>query len=114
MYSNETTEILKAINTLIDEVRENKMELKEEMARDREENRRRWEENERRWEQNDKRWEENERRWKENDKRWEANEKRWKQNTKDICNILWSFQTSIEDVLKKHEKRIEALEKVCL
>ena len=49
--------ILRAINDLREEVRENKREIKEMR-----------EENNRRWDENDKRWEENNESWKKNEK----------------------------------------------
>ena len=80
-------EILTIVNDLKDEVKENRKEIQksreieeahwQENLRRWNENDKKWEENNRRWDENDKRWEENERRWDENDKRWEENDKRW-------------------------------------
>ena len=102
-------QILKAVNSLRDDMKEMKAELKAEIREVREENRIRWDANDKKWEENDKRWEENDRRWKENDKRWEENDRRWKEildqnerNKKEITNILWQYQTSIEEVLRKN------------
>ena len=71
--------ILRAINNLREEVRDNKREIREM----REENNKRWDENDKRWDENDKRWEENNKRWDENDKRWEENNIRWEKYKKD-------------------------------
>ncbi len=122
MSNNEMVQILKAINDLRDEVRENK---KDEDRRW-EQNEKRWEENDRRWEENERRWEENERRWQENDRRWEENERRWQENEKrwkdsdqkrsedvrHIENILWSFQTSIEKMFESDRQRLTRIEEV--
>ena len=108
MSNNEMVQILKAINDLRDEVRENK---KDEDRRW-EENERRWEENERRWQENDRRWEENERRWQENEKRWKDSDQKRSEDVRHIENILWSFQTSIEKMFESDRKRLTRIEEV--
>ena len=131
MESREFVEIMKALNNINDEIKENRKEtrlLRSEFEQERDENRKRWEKNEKRWEENDKRWNENDKRWEENDKRWKQNDKRWEENDKkweeihidmarnkkDIENILWSFQCSIESMFENHENRIKRLEKICV
>ena len=123
MNSEEFVQILKAINILTEELRDEKK--KNEIRW--ENNEKRWEENERRWKENEKRWEENERRWKENEKRWEENERRWKENNKlweeyrknrkqdknDIFNIILTFQNSVENMYKENKERIIKIEKMC-
>lgn len=120
-------QILKTLNDFKADIKEDINEIKEELK----ENKKRWEENDKKWEQNEKRWEENDKRWKENEKRWEENQKLWRENNKrweennrkwekyeiqrkqgvtDICNILWSYQTSIERMFDLQNKRIERLE----
>ena len=71
----------------------------------------RWQENEKRWQENMKRWEENEKRWQENKKMWELNEIRRKKDKEDIEAILWSYQTSTEDMYNENKERIIILEK---
>ena len=85
-------EILKIVNDLKDDVKENRREIQksreieeahwQENLRRWNENDKKWEENKRRWDENDKRWQENEKRWEENERRWQANEKRWEANEK--------------------------------
>lgn len=106
-------QILKTLNDFKADMKEDIHEIKEELK----ENRKRWEENEKRWKENDKRWEENNKRWAENEKKWEENEQKWKkyeiqrkQGVTDICNILWSYQTSIEKMFNQQNKRIQRLE----
>lgn len=106
-------QILKTLNDFKADMKEDIHEIKEELK----ENRKRWEQNEKRWKENDKRWEENNKRWAENEKKWEENEQKWKkyeiqrkQGVTDICNILWSYQTSIEKMFNQQNKRIQRLE----
>ena len=85
-------EILQVVYDLKDEVKENKKEIQksreieeahwQENLRRWDENDKKWEENNRRWDENDKKWEENNRRWEENDKKWEENTKMWQENAK--------------------------------
>ena len=98
--------ILRAINDLREEVRENKKELKEMR-----------EENNKRWDENDKRWEENNRRWDENDKRWEENDKKWKQNDinrerdhQEILDIFINYDISISKKLR--DPNVEKMKKI--
>lgn len=130
MNNEEVVQILKAINILTEEVRDEKRKNEkrwEENEKRWEENEKRWQENERRWEENERRWEENERRWQENEKRWAENENRWKENNKsweeyrknrkkdkeDILNILLSFQNSVENMYKENKERIIKIEQKC-
>ena len=127
-------QILKTLNDFKADIKEDINEIKIELKKNEErwkendkkweQNEKRWEENNKRWEENNKRWEENEKRWNENQKRWEENDKKWEENNKrwekyeiqrkqgviDICNILWSYQTSIEKMFEQQNKRIERLE----
>lgn len=109
MNSEEFVQILKAINNLTDEIRDEKK--KNEIRW--ENNEKRWEENERRWKENEKRWEENERRWKENNKLWEEYRKNRKQDKNDIFNIILTFQNSVENMYKENKERIIKIEKMC-
>ena len=95
MNSEEFVQILKAINNLTDELRDEKKK------------------NEIRWENNEKRWEENERRWKENNKLWEEYRKNRKQDKNDIFNIILTFQNSVENMYKENKERIIKIEKMC-
>ena len=109
MSDEAVVQILKAINDFREEFRDEKKK-----------NEKRWEENDKRWKESDKRWEENERRWEENERRWEENNGRWIENEEnrkrdrdDIKNILWSFQTSVEQMYKENRERIIKIEKLC-
>ena len=99
-------QILKTLNDFKADIKEDIKEIKIELKK----NEKRWEENEKRWKENQKRWEENDRKWEENNKRWEKYEIQRKQGVIDICNILWSYQTSIEKMFEQQNKRIERLE----
>lgn len=88
MKSEEFVQILKAINNLADEVRDEKI-------------------------QNKKRWQENEKRWQENNKSWEEYRKNRKKDKEDILNILLSFQNSVENMYKENKERIANIEKKC-
>lgn len=92
MQGEEMVQILKIVNDLRDDIRENRREIK--LNR----------------EQNEKRWEKNEKRWEENEKRWEEYRKERKQDKEDIKNILISFQNAIEKMFEEQNKRIEKLE----
>ena len=126
MTDEAVVQILKAINDFREEFRDEKIKNEkrwEENDRRWKENEKCWEENEKRWEENEKRWEENNRRWEENEKCWEENNRRWEENRKlwiqnernrqrdrdEIKDIIWSFQTSVE----QNEKRIDNIEKLC-
>ena len=116
MNSEEFVQILKAINNLTDELRDEKKKNEIRWKN----NEKRWEENERRWKENEKRWEENERRWEENEKRWKENNKLWeeyrknrKQDKNDIFNIILTFQNSVENMYKENKERIIKIEKMC-
>jgi len=76
--SDMLVQILKIVNDLKEDVKENRREIQ----KSREIEEAHWQENLRRWKENDKKWEENDRRWKENDKRWEENKKLWQENNK--------------------------------
>lgn len=137
MGSNDMlVEILKIVNNLRDEQKENKKEIlekfngleeqvkenKREIQKSREIEEAHWQENLRRWKENDKKWEENNRRWDENNKRWEENDKNWKENKKlwaeykenrkqdrtELLDILTSYDISISRQLgdKNVEKMI--------
>lgn len=54
---------------------------------------------------------ENRKRWQENKKMWELNEIRRKKDKEDIEAILWSYQTSTEDMYNENKERIIILEK---
>ena len=135
MSSNDMlVEILKIVNDLKDDVKENRREIQKsreieeahwqenlrrwnENDKKWEENKRRWEENERRWNENDKRWEENERRWEENDKCWEINEKRWeryeanrKEDRKFLLDTLTIYDISISEQLG--DPNVEKMRKI--
>ena len=88
MKSEEFVQILKAINNLADEVRDEKI-------------------------QNKKRWQENEKLWQENNKSWEEYRKNRKKDKEDILNILLSFQNSVENMYKENRDRIIKIEKKC-
>lgn len=88
MKSEEFVQILKAINNLADEVRDEKI-------------------------QNKKRWQENEKLWQENNKSWEEYRKNRKKDKEDILNILLSFQNSVENMYKENKERIANIEKKC-
>lgn len=98
MTDEAVVQILKAINDFREEFRDEKIK-----------NEKRWEENDRRWKENEKRWEENNRRWEENRKLWIQNERNRQRDRDEIKDILWSFQTSVE----QNEKRIDNIEKLC-
>ena len=95
MNSEEFVQILKAINNLTDELRDEKKK------------------NEIRWKNNEKRWEENERRWQENKKLWEEYRKNREKDKKDIFNIILTFQNSVENMYKENKERIINIEKRC-
>ena len=116
MNSEEFVQILKAINNLTDELRDEKKKNEIRWKN----NEKRWEENEKRWEENEKRWEENERRWEENERRWQENKKLWEEyrknrekDKKDIFNIILTFQNSVENMYKENKERIINIEKRC-
>ena len=102
MNSEEFVQILKAINNLTDELRDEKKK-----------NEIRWENNEKRWEENERRWQENERRWQENEKRWKEYRENRKKDKEDIFNIILTFQDSVEKMYKENKERIIRIEKRC-
>lgn len=104
------TQLMNTLTTFQAETMKAFNEIREELK----ENRKRWEENEKRWQENMKRWEENERRWQENKKMWELNEIRRKKDKEDIEAILWSYQTSTEDMYNENKEKIIKLEKYIL
>ena len=114
MSSNDMlVEILKIVNDLKDDVKENRREIQ----KSREIEEAHWQENLRRWNENDKKWEENERRWKENDKRWEINEKRWeryeanrKEDRKFLLDTLTLYDISISEQLG--DPNVEKMRKI--
>ena len=95
MNNEDVVQILKAINILTEEVRDEKRK------------------NEKHWEENEKRWEENERRWKENNKLWEEYRKNRKKDKEDIFNIILTFQDSVEKMYKENKERIARIEERC-
>ncbi len=95
MKSEEFVQILKAINNLADEVRDEKIQ------------------NKKRWQENEKRWQENAKLWQENNKSWEEYRKNRKKDKEDILNILLSFQNSVENMYKENKERIANIEKKC-
>lgn len=102
MTDEGVVQILKAINDFRDEFKEEKIK-----------NEKRWEENNRRWEENDKRWEENDKRWEENDRRWKEHKADTKRNKQDIENILWSFQSSVENMYNENKNKIIKIQQLC-
>lgn len=102
MKSDEMVQILKAINILTEEVRDEKRK-----------NEKRWEENEKRWQENQIRWEENEKRWQENQKLWEEYRRNRKKDKQDIFNIILTFQDSVEKMYKENQERIIKIENNC-
>lgn len=115
--------ILKAINDLRDEVRENRQKIKEmkvEIQSIRTENEARWnkhEEETRRQRAEDKA--ELERIRAEDKAEWmkireqdrKEDEERANRNVEQITNILYSFQSSVENMYMDNRRRIERLEK---
>lgn len=110
MSSNDMlVEILKIVNDLKDDVKENRREIQKSREIEEahwQENLRRWNENDIRWEENKKRWEKNEKRWEENEKRWEENEKHWekyetnrKADRKFLLDTLTYYDISISKQL---------------
>ena len=128
MSSNDMlVEILKIVNDLKDDVKENRREIQksreieeahwQENLRRWNENDKKWEDNKRRWDENEKHWEENERRWKENDNRWEINEKRWeryevnrKEDRKFLLDTLTIYDISISEQLG--DPNVEKMRKI--
>lgn len=114
MSSNDMlVEILKIVNDLKDDVKENRREIQ----KSREIEEAHWQENLRRWNENDKKWEENKRRWEENDKRWEINEKRWeryeanrKEDRKFLLDTLTLYDISISEQLG--DPNVEKMRKI--
>ena len=102
MSDEAVVQILKAIN-----------DFREEFRGEKKKNDKRWEENDKRWEENDKRWEENDKHWEENNKRWIENEENRKRDREEIKDILWSFQTSVEQMYKENKDRITKIEQLC-
>ena len=115
--------ILKAINDLRDDVRENRQEIKEikvELKNIRTENEERWnkhEEETRRQRAEDKK--EIEKMRAEDKAEWmkireqdrKEDEERANRNVEQITNILYSFQSSVENMYMDNRRRIERLEK---
>ena len=66
MRDDQFTQLLRAINNVRDDLKEEMRSFKNEMNR---------------------RWDENDKRWKENDKRWEENDKKWEENRKELDKI---------------------------
>ena len=95
MNNEDVVQILKAINILTEEVRDEKRK------------------NEKRWEENEKRWQENEKRWQENAKLWEEYKKNRKKDKQDIFNIILTFQDSVEKMYKENRHRIIKIENKC-
>ena len=121
MSSNDMlVEILKIVNDLKDDVKENRREIQKSREIEEahwQENLRRWNENDKKWEENKRRWEENERRWKENDMRWEINEKRWeryeanrKEDRKFLLDTLTLYDISISEQLG--DPNVEKMRKI--
>ena len=96
MSSNDMlVEILKIVNDLKEEVKENRREIQ----KSREIEEAHWQENLRRWKENDKKWEENEKRWEENEKRWEKYEYNRKSDRKFLLDTLTNYDISISKQL---------------
>lgn len=121
MSSNDMlVEILKIVNDLKDDVKENRREIQKSREIEEahwQENLRKWNENDKKWEENKRRWEENERRWKENDMRWEINEKRWeryeanrKEDRKFLLDTLTLYDISISEQLG--DPNVEKMRKI--
>lgn len=125
-------EMLKAVNGIREDMRENKKEIlqvvydlkdevkenKKEIQKSREIEEAHWQENLRRWNENDKKWEENNRRWVENDKKWEENDKNWdeyrenrKKDRTEILRIFTNYDISISRQLgdKNAEKMVKVV-----
>ncbi|MBQ2836167.1 MAG: hypothetical protein IJE68_04970 [Clostridia bacterium] len=107
MSSNDMlVQILKIVNDLKDEVKENRREIQK--SREIEESH--WQENLRRWKENDKRWEENDKRWEENEKRWEKYESNRKADRKFLLDTLIDYDLAISKQLK--DKNAEKMKKI--
>ena len=118
-FQVQTNAALNELRTEIKKSREIENEHWLENLRRWDENDKRWEENNRRWEENDKHWIENSKCWNENDKRWIENNKNWEkyehkrgEDVTNIVDILWSFQTSIEDMFESDRRRLAKIEKI--
>ena len=83
--------ILRAINDLREEVRDNKREIREM----REENNRRWDENDKRWEENNRRWDENDKRWEENNRRWEKSDNDRKSDHDEVMDLFIKYDIAV-------------------
>ena len=84
--------ILRAINDLREEVRENKKELKEMR------------------EENNKRWDENDKRWEENDKKWKQNDINRERDHQEILDIFINYDISISKKLR--DPNVEKMKKI--
>ena len=91
--------ILRAINDLRDEVKENKREIRDMR-----------EENNKRWDENDKRWNENNKRWDENDKRLDINEKNREKDHEEVLDIFAKYDIVISR--KIGDPNVEKMRKI--
>ena len=101
--------ILKAINDLRDEVRENRREIQKNTVAI-EKNRIAIEKNRVAIEKNTEEIEKNRAAIEENKKRWDRHEIETKKDRGYIKEILVSFQTSVEDMYRENKGRIDRLE----
>lgn len=104
MKDNQFIQLLRAINNVRDDLKDEMRDFKNEMNR--------------RWDENDKRWEENERRWIEVDKKLEDINKRIDKtnekvdtNYKKLCSAFDAYENSIENMYQDNRQRIIILEK---
>ena len=99
-------QILKIVNDLKDEVKENRREIQ----RSREIEEAHWQENLRRWEKNEKRWEENRKLWAENKNLWQEYRENRKCDRNDILSILSKYDIAISEQLG--DTNVEKMKKI--
>lgn len=108
MGNDDVLQILKAINDLREEVRENKREIQ----KSREIENIHWQENQKLWKQNEKEHLEFRKEIESLKSDVKEIKSDMKQDKKHIEDILWSFQTSVENMFNENKREIRELQKI--